>query len=145
MIKKLIGLISGDPNKEEKEHGKARSPEWERVRKEYLKTNPKCAVCGSTEKVQVHHVLPYHLHPELELNPNNFITLCEIKGTDHHLNVGHRGSFQDYNPNVRENAQYLWENVYSKAGDHSNEKELIEQIVGKKSKKKSKDKSKKSS
>jgi len=53
-----------------------RSPKWHKVEKEHLAKEPACQWCGATVKVQVHHVKPFHLHPELELDPSNFITLC---------------------------------------------------------------------
>lgn len=86
----------------EKCHGKARSPEWPKVRAAYLKEHPRCALCGGKKKLEVHHRRPFHLHPELELDPSNFVTLCENKGDgiNCHLAFGHLGSFQSYNPDV---------------------------------------------
>lgn len=51
---------------------------------------------------------PFHLHPELELDPTNFITLCENgdKNINCHLIFGHFGSFKDgYNEGVVEDAK----------------------------------------
>jgi hypothetical protein len=61
---------------------------------------------------------PFHLYPQLELDPSNLITLCEIKGRDHHLLIGHLDDWESYNPNVRsdtrryhkENAQQIRSN-----------------------------------
>lgn len=82
--------------------GKKRSSQWPRVRGEHLKTYPQCAVCGSKKKVEVHHKKPFHMHPELELEPSNLISLCESKknGINCHLLVGHLGSYRDMNPDV---------------------------------------------
>lgn len=83
-------------------HGKKRSPEWERVEKEHLVREPACAACGYEGRgLQVHHIKPFHLHPALELDPNNLITLCEIKGRDHHLLIGHLDEWESYNERVR--------------------------------------------
>ena len=83
-------------------HGHARSPEWSRVAHEHLSHQPGCMVCGHKgQGLQVHHVKPFHLHPELELDPNNLITLCEIRGRDHHLLIGHLDDWESYNPAVR--------------------------------------------
>lgn len=58
--------------------------------------------CGYRGRgLQVHHIKPFHLHPDLELDPDNLITLCEIKGRDHHLLIGHLDDWEAYNPNVR--------------------------------------------
>lgn len=76
-----------------------RSPEWPRVEKEHLAKQPRCAVCEGRKKLQVHHIKPYHIHPELELDPNNLITLCEA-GTSCHLVFGHLGDFHSFNVTV---------------------------------------------
>jgi 5-methylcytosine-specific restriction endonuclease McrA len=80
-----------------------RSPRWPAARDKYLKKVGKCEACGSTVDLQVHHVKPFHLHPDLELDPTNFISLC-MDTNECHLNIGHGDSFKAYNPNVREDA-----------------------------------------
>jgi 5-methylcytosine-specific restriction endonuclease McrA len=99
-----------------RKHGHERSPEWPRVAHEHLSIEPACAACGHRgQGLQVHHIKPFHLFPELELDPNNLITLCELKGRDHHLLLGHLDDWESYNPNVRrdvkrfhnENAQQI--------------------------------------
>ena len=47
----------------------------------------------------MHHIKPFHLYPQLELDPNNLITLCRSKywRFDCHLAVGHGGSFRREN------------------------------------------------
>ena len=37
----------------------------------------------------------------MELDPTNLITLCEIKGREHHLLLGHLDDWESYNVNVR--------------------------------------------
>lgn len=88
-------------------HGRhERSPEWPRVEKEHLLHEPACVACGHRGKgLQVHHIKPFHLHPSLELDPRNLITLCEIKGRDHHLLLGHLDDWEAYNPNVRDDVK----------------------------------------
>jgi hypothetical protein len=86
--------------------GKKRSGHWPTVRKEHLEKNPTCAVCGGKEHLEVHHIRPFHLHPDLELNPDNFITLCESKknGVNCHLLFGHLGSFKSFNADVNKDS-----------------------------------------
>lgn len=86
-----------------------RSGKWPTVRKQHLQNNPTCAVCGGTEKVEVHHIHPFHLHPELELDQNNLISLCEDNkdGFDCHLGFGHLGNFKSFNVDVVEDAK-MW-------------------------------------
>lgn len=82
-----------------------RSARWEEVRRKHLLDNPVCVACGCSNGVQVHHLRPFHLFPELELEPSNLITLCEneVSGgidNNHHLVLGHRGNFKNNNINV---------------------------------------------
>lgn len=87
----------------------ARSPKWRSVRAKYLKANGKCAVCNGTKNLEVHHKQPFHVHPELELDPSNFITLCEsgVNGINCHLLVGHLGNYKSINLDVITDAA-LW-------------------------------------
>lgn len=86
-----------------------RSPEWPRVRAEHLKRHPACEACGQKDHLQVHHILPFHVDPKLELDPSNLITLC----TDGPCNLnchfvwGHLGNTKCNNPNVREDAAFF--------------------------------------
>lgn len=78
-----------------------RSPEWPRVRAEHLAVEPKCRWCGGTASLAVHHIAPFHLFPQRELDPTNLITLCETSGKGCHFERGHLGvSWSDYNPQV---------------------------------------------
>ena len=86
--------------------GKSRSGQWPTVRKIHLLSEPTCRLCGGSAKLEVHHIEPFHLHPGLELDPNNLITLCEeLKdGLNCHLAFGHLGNFKSYNTSVVLNA-----------------------------------------
>jgi 5-methylcytosine-specific restriction enzyme A len=87
-----------------------RSPEWPAVRAKWLKDHPSCAACGETKNIEVHHVIPFHLHPELELDPTNFITLCAQPSHNDHYIFGHLLDYLSWNVNVREEAaKYLAE------------------------------------
>ncbi|MBA3916294.1 MAG: HNH endonuclease [Acidobacteriales bacterium] len=83
-----------------------RSTRWPAVRRVYLAANPKCAGCGAAKSLSVHHVEPFHLKPELELEPSNLITLCEpwFGGQKCHLRIGHNNNWRDVNPHVRVDA-----------------------------------------
>jgi hypothetical protein len=86
-----------------------RSGQWSKTRAAYLKDNDVCTVCGGTKVLEVHHIRPFHLHPDLELDRNNFITLCESNefGHDCHLGFGHLGNFRSFNVTVRDDAK-IW-------------------------------------
>lgn len=77
----------------------ARSPRWPAVRDAHLKHYPGCAVCGERKNVTVHHVKPFHLFPDLELDATNLLTLCETRW--HHLLFGHLLNWSAWNPDVR--------------------------------------------
>lgn len=104
MLDWFLDLFRGD-----REFGATRSPLWRYVRAQHLKRNPTCAVCGGTEKLEVHHIRPFHINPELELNPNNLITLCESKkkGVTCHQFFGHLGDYRKVNLDVEVDAK-VW-------------------------------------
>lgn len=77
-----------------------RSPEWPAVRKAHLDANPTCAACGGTANVEVHHIKPFHLFPDLELVDSNLITLCEKPGHSCHFVFGHYHDWYKYSPDV---------------------------------------------
>ena len=85
-----------------KTQGSKRSGRWPAVRAKHLKINPSCAVCGANKHLEVHHIKPFHAHPELELDPQNLITLCENNrnGVNCHLLFGHLGSYKSFNEAV---------------------------------------------
>lgn len=87
--------------------GLPRSAAWPKVRKAYLAKHPKCFVCLGTKEITVHHRLPFHIDPTLELEEKNLITLCEGKSTlNCHLIFGHWGNFaKKYNPHIERDAR----------------------------------------
>ena len=117
------GTIPQEPEQELREAvdhptiwGDPRSSQWPTVRRQFVSSNPECAACGSTETLNVHHIEPFHLNPERELDPSNLITLCR----EHHFRVGHdpdgpwepkRPSWMESNPRVREHCKKIRESV----------------------------------
>ena len=99
-----------------------RSSKWPTARKKHLRLNPVCAVCGGEEKLEVHHIVPFHNDPTKELDPSNLITLCEgNKNINCHLVVGHSFSYKTFNPNVREDAKMLSEHFAARVENKPNE------------------------
>lgn len=96
-LKKSLKKLKSKIRETKKSH--LRSPKWDDVRNMHLALHGACAACGSVEELQVHHIAPFHLYPELELKLENLITLC-MSDLDCHLEIGHGGSFRAYNPNV---------------------------------------------
>ena len=94
---RILDRIQGKATK-----GQKRADDWLEFRDAYVKDNPKCVICGATKKLQVHHIIPFHIAPDLELDKTNLITLCTRKkyGINCHLLVGHLGNYRKTNPNV---------------------------------------------
>ena len=90
-----------------------RSPLWPKARADYLKLHPVCEITGSTKKLIIHHKKPFHLYPELELNPTNFIALSEdVFGSNIHLVFGHLGNYKKFNPDIEKDAA-IWKQKLS--------------------------------
>ncbi|MGH7286092.1 MAG: hypothetical protein ACRELY_31610 [Polyangiaceae bacterium] len=91
-------------------HGMARSPRWPAVERAHLAKHPVCAAClRGGAKVDVHHILPFHIcialgRPDLELDERNLITLCaqsDARGAgNHHLLLGHLDDWSSMNLDV---------------------------------------------
>ncbi len=64
---------------------------WPELRTRFLNHNSRCVCCGSRTALNVHHIKPFHLFPELELVPDNLITLCEGGPINCHFIIGHGG------------------------------------------------------
>ena len=108
MLKQIVRSITDTVQGKNPSKNK-RSPKWDKVRKAHLAQFPNCAVCDGSDSLEVHHIKPFHLHPELELEDSNLITLCESKknGVTCHLFIGHLGSYKSFNENAREDAK-VW-------------------------------------
>ena len=82
-----------------------RSGRWATVRATHLRRQPACIACGRDNDLEVHHVMPYHLDPSLELDDGtdgtdgNLVTVC---ADPCHLVFGHFFSWKRWNPSVRE-------------------------------------------
>lgn len=86
---------------------KTRSKLWKAKRDWFLSVNKSCAICGSRYKLEVHHIKPFHLFPDLELDDNNLITLCEgyQNGFNCHLYFAHLGNYKHANANLIQNIE----------------------------------------
>lgn len=74
----------------------------EQLRASHLKREPKCAACGATKNLHVHHIIPIKINTQRELDRTNLITLCSRPC---HLVFGHLMSPTCYNPDVRKMAE----------------------------------------
>lgn len=86
-----------------------RSPKWRSVREKFLKQSSICEGCALDFNLEVHHIIPFHIRPELELDESNLITLCR----DCHWNIGHLRDWSLSNPFVRSDAKAYLERFTS--------------------------------
>lgn len=114
LITKPESSIPAEPEYEQSEQvgfaeGESRSSTWSKVRDEFVMDNPVCSACNTKQNLNVHHIVPFAVRPELELDTTNLITLCR----EHHFKIGHdpdgpwkpaKPAWTRYNPNVREHA-----------------------------------------
>jgi 5-methylcytosine-specific restriction endonuclease McrA len=89
-----------------KTQGTPRSPLWPAARAAWLKDHDTCRGCGTKDNLEVHHKKPFHVYPELELDPTNFITLCERPGHTCHFRIGHAYDWTKYNSEVEVDADH---------------------------------------
>lgn len=77
-----------------------------KAKKEYVSTHPECAMCGSRNYLEVHHIVPVHINPALASDQDNLITLCDGPKSSNsacHRYFGHFGDFRNsHNPYIRE-------------------------------------------
>lgn len=83
---------------------KRRHKDWPMFRYLILGKRPRCAYCGTTKKVELHHIEPYHEAPERELDPANVIPLCESI-SNCHLTQGHLGNYMQANPTIKNDCE----------------------------------------
>ena len=89
-----------------------RSSKWPKVRRTHLQSRPHCACCGKKKRLgmQVHHIEPFSICPERELDPTNLLTLCNNARC--HLDKGHLGYWQSWNVDVINDCKlWLWKYV----------------------------------
>ena len=79
-----------------------RSPKWHTVRKNHLISNPVCAACGRSKKLEVHHIVPVHVEPSKELDTDNLMTVC---ADPCHIVFGHLMDFKSWNIDVNEDCK----------------------------------------
>lgn len=85
--------------------GARRSPKWPAWVKSFLQGKV-CACCGSRGPLTGHHVIPFHVRPDLELVEGNVRPVCE--GQDCHLVIGHLKDWKLWNEDFdRDAAAFL--------------------------------------
>ncbi len=71
-----------------------RHPKWPAAARRFLKRNPLCMFCGGTKEVVVHHAIPFHIRPDLEMDESLWRPCCELAGVNCHLQIAHLGDWR---------------------------------------------------
>lgn len=87
-----------------------RSSYWQTTRNQVVLANPFCLVCKISKNLQVHHLKPFHLWHELELDLSNLFVLCR----EHHHSVGHLYDWKSYNPEFLRDLKRFKDKPYKK-------------------------------
>lgn len=88
-----------------------RSSHWGHVRKVHIETEPYCALCGTTDDLDVHHIVLFSQRPDMELHATNLITLCGHC----HWQAGHLGiDWKIGNDEIREIVRDTGRRLYEK-------------------------------
>ena len=96
-------LIGGSIREIKKSIGSERSSDQSKVRKGFIAKNNKCAACGKKTGLHVHHIQPFQLRPDLELEEFNLITLC----ADHHFHMAHLMDQKSQNNDIVKDSSYF--------------------------------------
>ena len=64
--------------------GTPRSSHWSTFRINFLRGRA-CSGCDSTRELEAHHIVPFHIDPDRELDVDNLIPLCR----ECHFQLGH--------------------------------------------------------
>lgn len=78
---KLNGLI-------ELEKSERNTPEYNYWREQVLERDKVCQGCGSSKSPEAHHIFSYKYNPDLRINPENGIRLCERCHNEYHSKYG---------------------------------------------------------
>lgn len=81
--------------------GAVRSHEWRYFRNMNIKD--KCEICGSKFFLELHHVFPFHIRPDLELDENNVVTVCRR----HHYEFCHFLNWKKFNIDIKNHIEKI--------------------------------------
>lgn len=81
--------------------------EWRRARNLYILGHNHCEMCGTDKKLEVHHVVPYHVSVQLRYDQANLITLCR----ECHFRFGHGRNWHKSNSDVRNLCKHAKESL----------------------------------
>jgi predicted restriction endonuclease len=95
-------MIIFDTTRIAKTTGNIRTYDVRKATLEYYLTHSICEICGSADKVSVHHIKALRSFPELGTDKANMISLCDNRDNPSscHLKHGHLGDWNIVNTNI---------------------------------------------
>ncbi len=103
---------------------------WREFEKKFWEKHPNekyCHICGSTKKIELHHIIPRHIAPDKILDESNLLPLCHCC----HFKFAHFEDWDDWNPNILENAISIYSIIQDSKKIADLKKNLIvEQLRG---------------
>lgn len=90
-------------SKRETRQERGYTKEWYKYRFRFIHHNPRCYVCGSNDRINVDHIIPWKVDPEkLFWDIYNFLPLC------HCCHSSVTGLFDRYDePNTKEKVEWI--------------------------------------
>lgn len=79
---------------DEKEPGDRNSPEYTDWRNKVINRDRVCKICGGDKHLHAHHIYSYHANPELRIDVDNGITLCQFCHDKYHSYYGKKSNPQ---------------------------------------------------
>jgi hypothetical protein len=73
----------------------------------------RCEICGRERTLEAHHVVPFHVAPDLELVEENLVALCRRC----HLLIGHCGGWARVNPSIKIDVVWLAAKINTAKGE----------------------------
>ena len=70
--------------------------QWRKVHNKHISIESCCQMCDTTKELEVHHIVPWHLAPELRYDFKNLVTLCRAC----HFGFGHWRNWHGHNPEI---------------------------------------------
>lgn len=104
----IRNLLLGDPRL----CGATRHTGWRALRKLWIAENSSCAGCGVITGLEAHHIIPFHIRPDLEMLWSNLVTLCDDGANGCHYRLGHALNWKGYNPAVITDAARFLKRVH---------------------------------